>query len=147
MLPSSVSNPAVWGPPFWFVLHTICIHYPDHPNAVTKKKYYELFQNLPLFLPVESMGNKFAALLDEFPVSSYLDSKESLVKWMHFIHNKINQQLEKPTISLNEFYQQYYDKFKTEPDKHLEFTRWKQQVILVILCVSFVGIGVYLYDK
>lgn len=143
----TITNPAVWGPPFWFVLHTICMHYPDHPNAITKKKYYELFQNLPLFLPVESMGNQFATLLDEFPVSSYLDSKDSLVKWMHFIHNKINTRLEKPTITLNDYLQQYYDKFKTEHNKHLEFARWKQQVLFVVVVATCIGIGVYFYDK
>jgi hypothetical protein len=37
----------VWGPHYWFVLLSIAICYPIHPNDVTKKKYYELIQNLP----------------------------------------------------------------------------------------------------
>ena len=34
-------DPDIWGPHFWFVLHTMAMTYPHHPNAVTKKKYYE----------------------------------------------------------------------------------------------------------
>ena len=33
-------DPSVWGPHYWFFLHTISMTYPYHPNAVTKKKYY-----------------------------------------------------------------------------------------------------------
>ena len=32
----------VWGPHYWFVLHTIALRYPKNPNDVTKKKYYDL---------------------------------------------------------------------------------------------------------
>ena len=39
----------VWGPHYWFVLYSIAITYPNTPNNVTKKKYYEFIQNLPLF--------------------------------------------------------------------------------------------------
>ena len=44
-------NPEVWGPHFWFTLHTMSMTYPIHPNTVTKKKYYEFITNLPIFLP------------------------------------------------------------------------------------------------
>ena len=54
----------VWGPHYWFVLLTIAISYPKYPNDVTKKKYYELIQNFPLFIPIPSMGNHFSDLLD-----------------------------------------------------------------------------------
>ena len=33
-----VLNPKVWGPHYWFVLHTIANTYPLSPNDVTKKK-------------------------------------------------------------------------------------------------------------
>ena len=35
-------DPKIWGPKYWFVLHTIALTYPDTPNSVTKKKYYDL---------------------------------------------------------------------------------------------------------
>ena len=43
-------DPKVWGPHYWFFLHTIAESYPMHPNDVTKKKYYDLIHLAQLFL-------------------------------------------------------------------------------------------------
>ena len=91
-------DPNIWGPHYWFFLHTISMTYPIRPNALTKKKYYEFIQNLPLFIPVEKISTEFSKLIDEYPITPYLDNRESLIRWMHFIHNKINQKLEKPEL-------------------------------------------------
>ena len=134
-------DPNIWGPHFWFFLHTLAISYPHHPNAVTKKKYYELIQNLPLFIPVESIGS------DEYPVTAYLDNRESLIKWMHFIHNKINEKLEKPKISLNDFYLRYYEEYKPKDIKMKEYYRWKEKIIYTLVVLGAAGLIVYLYNK
>ena len=93
-------EPEIWGPHYWFFLHTIAESYPLHPTSVTKKKYYDLMINFPLFIPNEDIGNKFSQLLDKYPVAPYLDSRESFVRWMHFIHNKLNIQLGKEELSM-----------------------------------------------
>ena len=140
-------DPTVWGPHFWFFLHTLAMSYPHHPNAITKKKYYELIQNLPLFIPVEAMGNNFGKLLDEYPITAYLDSRDSLIKWMHFIHNKINEKLEKPKISLNDFYFRYYEEYKPRDIKMKEYYRWKEKIIYILVVMGATGLIVYLYNK
>ena len=114
-------DPKVWGPHYWFFLHTLSMTYPIYPNAVSKKKYYDIIQNLPLFIPVENISSEFSRLLDMYPVVPYLDNRESLIRWMHFIHNKINQKLEKPQITLNEFYVKYYEEYKNNDTKLLGF--------------------------
>ena len=140
-------DPTVWGPHFWFFLHTLAISYPHRPNSVTKKKYYELIQNLPLFIPIESIGNDFLKLLDEYPVTAYLDNRDSFVKWMHFIHNKINEKLEKPKITLNEFYFRYYEEYKPKDIKMKEYYRWKEKIIYTLVVMGATGLIVYLYNK
>ena len=40
----------VWEPNFWFFFHTIAHSYPAIPNSVTKRKYYDFIQNIPLFI-------------------------------------------------------------------------------------------------
>ena len=140
-------NPDVWGPWYWKFLHTIAIAYPDHPNAITKKKYYEFIQNLPLFLPVEAIGNNFSKLLDEYPVTAYLDNRESFVRWMHFIHNKINEQLEKPKITLGEFYKIYYEEYKLKDIIMREYYKMREKIIYGVIIVSTVGLISYLYNK
>jgi Erv1 / Alr family len=140
-------DPKIWGPHYWFFLHTVAMTYPHHPNSVTKKKYYEFIQNLPLFIPVEEISGEFSKLIDAYPVTPYLDNRDSLVRWMHFIHNKINQKLEKPTISLSEFFVKYYDEYKSRDVKLAEFYRLREKLIYFGIVISISGLIYYLYDK
>jgi hypothetical protein len=121
--------------------------YPIHPNAVTKKKYYDFVQNIPLFIPVESMAGEFSKLLDQYPVQPYLDNKESFIRWMWFIHNKINKKLEKPQISLNDFYVKYYEEYKPINEKMSEYYKIRGKLIYSGIIVSIFGGIYYLYDK
>jgi hypothetical protein len=140
-------DPRVWGPHFWFFLHTVSMTYPHHPNTVTKKKYYEFIQNLPEFIPLNEIANDLRTLINKYPVTPYLDDRESFIKWVHFIHNKINEKLEKPTLTLNEFYLQYYENYKLESEKTKQFSALKKKLVYVGI-VSVIAYAIYiLYDK
>jgi hypothetical protein len=140
-------DPKVWGPHYWFFLHTLAMTYPEHPNSVSKKKYYEFIQNLPLFLPVEKISKEFSKLIEEYPINPYLDNRESFVRWMHFIHNKVNDKLEKPNISLNEFFIKYYEEYKTQNEKNNQYYKWRNKIIYIFTIIVLLGIIYYLYDK
>jgi hypothetical protein len=140
-------DPKIWGPHYWFFIHTVAMTYPIRPNAITKKKYYEFIQNIPLFIPVENMSGEFSKLLDKYPVTPYLDNRESLIRWTHFIHNKINQKLEKPQISLNEFYVKYYEEYKSQNVKMDEYYKLREKAIYCGIIVTIAGGIYYLYDK
>jgi hypothetical protein len=140
-------DPKVWGPHYWFFLHTVAMTYPHHPNTVTKKKYYEFIQNIPLFIPVEQISGEFSKLIDKYPIAPYLDNRDSFVRWVHFIHNKINEKLEKPTISLNEFFVKYYDQYKSKDVKLVEYYKVREKVIYFIIVSGVIGTIYYLYDK
>jgi hypothetical protein len=140
-------DPKVWGPHYWFFLHTLAMTYPNHPNAVTKKKYYEFIQNLPLFLPVEQISGEFSKLIDKYPITPYLDNRDSFVRWMHFIHNKINEKLEKPQFSLNEFFIKYYDEYKSHDEKLSQYYNIREKVIYLVIILGISGAIYYLYDK
>jgi len=140
-------DPTIWGPHFWFFLHTIAMSYPHNPNEVTKKKYYEFIQNLPLFMPIESIGNDFVKILDQYPVTAYLDSRDSFIRWTHFIHNKVNDILQKPKITLNEFYMRYYEEYKPKDIKMKEHYRWREKIIYTLILLGATGAILYLYNK
>jgi hypothetical protein len=146
-MPTVYLDPKVWGPHYWFFLHTLAMTYPHHPNTITKKKYYEFIQNLPLFLPVEEISSEFSKLLERYPVSPYLDNRDSFIRWMHFIHNKINEKLEKPQISLNEFFVKYYDEYKTTNEKMSEYYKLREKIIYFSILLGFSVSIYYLYDK
>jgi hypothetical protein len=140
-------NPEVWGPFYWFVLHTIALTYPANPNEVIKKKYYDFIHNLPLFLPVSTIGNQFSVLLDKFPVTPYLDSQPSFVKWMHFIHNKINETLNKPEITMEDAMVKYYEHYKPKIVKDKEQKRRREKYVFLGIVAICIIISIYFYKK
>ena len=113
-------NPTVWGSKFWFCLHIITLHYPLKPNNVTKKKYYDLIHNLPLFIPDQLIGNQFGVLLDKYPLTPYLDSRDKFVKWLHFIHNRVNEINDKEILDYYTFIQKYRNLNKPTEILHQE---------------------------
>ncbi len=134
-------NPEIWGPHYWFVLHSIAATYPDNPNKITKRKYYDFIMNLPLFLPHDEIGNKFGNLIDKYPVSPYLDCRESFQLWMHFIHNKINAVLGKEEILLTTALEKYQAAYKPRPIYLHEQYHIKLHYIhvaIILLCVFFI---------
>ena len=42
----------------------------------------DFIQNLPQFIPDEKIGNEFE-ILDKYPVTPYLDNRNSFIRWMH----------------------------------------------------------------
>ena len=146
-MPTVYLDPSVWGPHYWFFLHTLAMTYPHRPNSVTKKKYYEFIQNLPLFLPVEQISGEFSKIIEKYPIMPYLDNRDSFVRWMHFIHNKINEKLEKPQISLNDFFVKYYDEYKTQDEKLSQYNKIKEKIVYFGIIIGISSAIYYLYDK
>jgi hypothetical protein len=107
IIPPEKYDSHIWGPHFWFFLHTIAMNYPEHPNDVSKRKYYDLIQNMPIFIPNAEMGNQFSDFLDKYPVTPYLDKRESFIRWTVFIHNKFNLLLGKPEMELGDAIEKY----------------------------------------
>jgi hypothetical protein len=133
-------SPVVWGPPLWHTLFTFALAYPLHPNTVTKRKYYDFIQNLPVFLPNSEIRNSFAQLLEEFPIQPYLSSRNSFVQWVHFIHNRLNKKLGKKEITMNEALDKYYSQYRTPVIKVSEKLRISKETIQngLILSLLFV---------
>ena len=140
-------DPSVWGPHYWFVLNTIVLHYPKSPNKSIKKKYYNLIQNVPLFLPNMNIKKKFNDLLNEFPVSPYLDTRESFTRWIHFIHNKINKSMGKNEISLSCFLNNYYKNYKPKSTIIKEEIKKRKKFIYLGITILILGVIYYLKDK
>ncbi len=139
-------DPKVWGPHYWFFLHTIAESYPKYPNDVTKKKYYNLIQNLPLFIPIPEIGNVFSSFLDRYPVSPYLTNRDSFVRWMHFIHNKVNVYVGKPEISLTTALEIYRNEYKPKPVYLAEKINIRKHYIFLFLIIILMFLA-YNFNK
>jgi hypothetical protein len=140
-------DPNVWGPHFWFFLMTIAISYPTKANEVTKKKYYDLITNFPLFIPHDKIGNKFSQMIDKYPVTPYLDGKDAFIKWVHYIHNKINEELGKDSVLFTEALNTYYEKYKPKEIRLRDEMRYRRKLIISVLIVILIIGAYYLYKK
>jgi len=136
----------IWGSHYWFFLHTATMTYPLKANDVVKKKYYDFIQNIPLFIPNETMSKSFQNILDTYPVSPYLDTRDSLTRWMHFIHNKMNKRLGKREISITKFYEDYHENYKTSNIKIVEYAKTKRQILYALLICSLL-VGIYTINR
>lgn len=140
-------DPKVWGPHYWFFLHTIALTYPILPNEVMRKKYYDFIQNLPLFLPIPEIGNEFSKMIDRYPVTPYLESRQDFIRWMHFIHNKINVSLDLPEKTLEETMTEYYEHYKPKAVKDAEERKRREKIVFIIGIIIILIAAAYLYNK
>ena len=107
-------NAEIWLPHFWFFLYSTAHNYPDFPNKVIKRKYYDFVSNIPLFCPNVSIKKKLIELLDYFPVTPYLDNRDSFTYLIHIIQKKLHKEIgmeEKQYFQhLDEYYNSYLPK-------------------------------------
>lgn len=136
-----IFDPTIWGPHYWFFLMTLALSYPETPNSVTKRKYYDFIINLPLFIPNHEIGNRFSELLDKYPVSPYLDNKDSFIKWVHFIHNKVNVSIGKEEISYQTAINNYLDEYVPKPlylYEKMKMNKYYIFIFFIIVCLLFI---------
>ena len=91
------------------------------------------------------MGNTFSQFLDAYPVTPYLDSRESFIKWVHFIHNKINVFLGKPIISYYDAMNKYYNNYKLKDIKKIEENKNKHKYIFFSIILLLISLIIFLY--
>jgi hypothetical protein len=137
-------DPNIWGPHYWFFLHTVAESYPMTPNDVTKRKYYDLITNMPLFIPDAEIGDKFSRMIDRYPVTPYLDNRDSFVRWVHFMHNKINVQLGKEELSLPMALEKYRAEYKPKPFVLSERINMRKHYIHAVLILTLLFL-IYVY--
>ena len=140
-------NPNVWIPHLKFTLQTMAMTYPKYPNETTNKKYYDFIQNLPLFIPLEPIGKNFLVLLDKYPVTPYLDSRMSFMKWVNFIFNRLAEQMNKEGEEFYESIERYYDEYKPKEIRQEELIKTRKKYIQFGIGFALVLLVYYFYKK
>lgn len=133
----------VWGPHYWFFLFTVAYFYPRTPNEITKRKYYDLVQNMPLFIPDEEIGNRFSHMLDLYPVSPYLVGRDSFLRWVWFIHNKVNIGVGLPEIAFEDAIDRYLAKYRPREvvlSETLHIRKSYLHVFIVLICLCMIWV-------
>lgn len=129
-------DPKVWGSHGWLFLHTITLNYPDEPTRFDKQNYKNFFENLSNVLPCDICSNHYKQNIRKYPIQ--LDSKESLTKWLHNIHNLVNIKNGKDEFSYDDFINKYSDLYSDNK---------KEKIYLLIFLLLASISGFYLYKK
>ena len=103
-------KPEVWGPPLWYKMHMKTFNYPDVPTNKDKLNIIRYFKNIPNQIPCEKCIRHYKRELIINPIENVVHSKQSLIKWLIDLHNKVNARLNKPILSYNQVYALYNQK-------------------------------------
>ncbi len=109
-------NPEIWGPHFWYTLHTISFYYQEYPTSTDMRLYKEFYESFVTMLPCKSCKLHYRRLLSQYPIDAHLNSRDSLSRWVVFIHNQVNRKLNKKEMAYDDvvkMYRKWFDQKKT----------------------------------
>jgi hypothetical protein len=84
-----LSDPKIWGPPLWAEFHRLC----RWPTPGTRNTVHTFHERIPCLM----CSLHFRVLLGQYPMPL---RDQELFAWSVFIHNKVNEDLGKPQVSL-----------------------------------------------
>lgn len=92
--------PTAWGPHVWAAIHVICLGAPDRIDDVDREVYRNFFDRLSYVLPCYSCQVHLRENLEALPIPDSVRSARELFAWSVELHNRVNQQTRKPTVSV-----------------------------------------------
>jgi|TARA_B110000208_G_scaffold8663_2_gene11172 uncharacterized membrane protein len=133
-------DPHIWGPGAWTLLHSVTFNYPEKPTQQDKNEFSDFFYALANVLPCSVCQDHFKKHLNNLPIKFYLESKETLTKWLFEIHNLVNQDTKKKTITYKQF-KQIYKNIYSKSKESITYYKQKnkiQKIIIYLLIISII---------
>ena len=128
-------KPNIWGPHGWKFMHYVSLGYPENPTIDNKNRYKNFYYSLQDILPCEKCRENYKNNILEYPIDNHLENKDSLVQWVIYIHNKVNTELNKPTLEHQEATNLYLN--STGDNTMLEYS-FKIVILLIILYFLYI---------
>ena len=100
-------NSEVWGPPFWFALHSVTFNYPIKPDIEQKERIRNFFNSLEYILPCQICRVHYSHHIRKHPIENKLSTRKDLVYWLIDIHNLVNIMNGKPALSYDKVVKMY----------------------------------------
>jgi len=121
-------DPNLWGPSAWYFLHSLTYSYPVEPSLDDKKAIENFFDSLSLLLPCTVCKTNYREHFTESPIREHSGSRETVVKWLIDIHNKVNIDTGKPKV-------EYETILKLRPPMYSSVSENIQRVIFLVLLI------------
>jgi len=78
----------------WKLLHTMTLRYPEHPTEDERSALSSYFYLQSRLYPCGECAAEFQQLLKKWPPQT--SSRKAAAGWLCFLHNQVNERLEKP---------------------------------------------------
>ena len=129
-------NPETWGNHFWFTMHTASFFYPVYPSPTDMYRYKSFFESFAHVIPCQECKKHYAELLNDYPIDPYLESRDSISRWVVLVHNKVNERLGKKQLSYQQTVDEYNKKFipVVKKDKKIK----QCAIVLLVIVVAFI---------
>ena len=128
-------KPNLWGPHGWKFMHYVSLGYPENPTIDNKNRYKNFYYSLQDVLPCEKCRENYKKNIMNHPIDPHLENKESLIKWVIDIHNKVNQELNKETLDYQEATNLYLNATEDNP-----ITDYCFKIIILLIILYFLYI-------
>ena len=131
-------KPKVWGPSFWKMIHFITIGYPKNPSPKEKKCMLDFLYSLKCLIPCDKCREHYSENLEKNPPP--IENREELINWGHELHNVVNQQLDKLSLTKDKFKSTYNlgENLSYKSSKSNGMTINLLIILLIIVVICFV---------
>lgn len=104
------SDPKIWGPQLWFILHNGASKYPISASPIYKEKMKDFIKGLPFILPCEKCKIHAIDYIEDYKdkLDDICSGREKLFKFFVDFHNSVNKRYNKPEIDYEYVNKMYY---------------------------------------
>lgn len=106
---TTTSDPKVWGPSFWFMLHNGASKYPVEASNLRKERMKGFILGIPTMVPCEGCISHAIPYLEASKphLDDIVKGRDSLFKFFVDFHNDVNKRLHKKQYTYDEVYKMY----------------------------------------
>jgi len=94
-------SPSVWGPFVWTTMHIVSLGYSATPSQEEKQAATQFYESLQIMIPCPICREHYGQFLKETPPA--VQNRDTLIRWVFNVHNKVNVQLGKPERTFEQF--------------------------------------------
>lgn len=100
----NLGNPEIWGPAFWFSLHTSAVFYPKNPSPIVRERMKGRILAIPFEIPCAACKPHAMAFIEQNrnKLDSIVSSQNNLFNFYVDFHNKVNERYGKKTWTYEE---------------------------------------------
>lgn len=105
----NTADPKVWGPAFWFTLHTSAAHYPFDASPLVRERMKHRILSIPYEISCANCRHHASAFIESHrhDLDRIVSGRHELGKFYVDFHNKVNERHNKPQWTYEKAYKHY----------------------------------------